>query len=278
MVMVARDMLLTPIIQCSRTLDFGPLRRWPQALPALAWRGHLVCAFERQTGLAVNYDNSNQVSSLIELIKGCYPELGLGELARLSENLATLSLTGDTEKELLEPLFQGYGMRWCDRLRSTLARINSCPREFQDFADIKGFSVRDFSALLALPESTEFTSFLRALARLPCSKSEATKILELGAELFLLGNSVSELLPSNESPTVYLYRLEQRRHPRTTLIDQNWKSAVNQWPWPPHVQGQWQRFGDQSGLEIKIRATSPEDLNKKLQNLFAIGDAWSCKM
>lgn len=270
--MVVRPMLLKPFMQCSRDLNFSPRRVWPKALPALAWQGKLVCAFDRTGGLALDHENG----TLLEMLTACHPELGLAELARLYDRLKLFN--AEWTREIRDSMFSHYGLRWCDRLEQTLTLLVNTPAKYQEFADEKGFSVRDHSPLLSLPQVSPFGPFLTALVGLNLSKSEAARTLELGAELFLLGRPLTDLLPADDRGDAYLRRLEQWRRPQTGTSDDQWKSAVATWPWPSQVQGQWQRFGDQAGLEIKIRATSPEDLNKKLQRLLSIGDTWSCKM
>jgi hypothetical protein len=270
--MVVRLMLLRPFTQCSSALNFSPRQEWPKALPAIAFRGTLVCAFERSGGLAVDLEEG----SLLEVLRACHPQLGLGELSRLYRQLSLHH--SEWTREVRENLFDHYGLRWCDRLEQTLMAVVATPLDYQNFTDSKGFSVRDHGPLLSLPEISQFGPFLKALADLNPSKSEATRILELGVELFLLSRPFSDLLPADDRVDRYLARLEKWRRPETSGQDEQWKSTVAAWPWPSQVQGHWQRFGDQSGLEIKIRTTSPEDLNKKLQRLLSIGDSWSCKM
>jgi hypothetical protein len=271
-VMVVRPMLLKPFMQCSKDLNFSPRRTWPKALPAIAWRGALVCAFDRTGGLAVDHIESDD-ESLVNLLTACHPELGLSELARLDRRLNPKLATGTRES-----LFAHYGLRWCDRLEQTLAILMETPVTYQDFADNKSFSVRDHAPLLSLPNPPSFAPFLEALAGLNPSKSESARMLELGVELFLLGRPLGDLLPGNPQDVSYLRRLEQWRQPRALTRDEEWKVSVASWPWPAQVRGQWQRFGDQAGLEIKIRTTSPEDLDRKLRNLLTIGENWSCKM
>lgn len=270
--MVVRLMNLKPLMQCSRDLDFAPRQPWPKALPAIAWRDHLVCGFERNEGLALSIDDG----SFASLVHACHPQLHFSELARLNDKLDILS--SELSEASRETLFGHYGLRWCDRLSQTLKIVAATPREFQDFADQKDFSIRDFSALLALSELTPFQSFLQSLAGLPLSKSEAVRALDLGVELFLMGQALNDLLPADQRKDDYLKKLERLRRPNTSAGDESWKETVAMWPWPAHVQGQWQRFGDQSGLEVKIRTVSPEDFQKKLQRLIEIGETWSCKM
>jgi hypothetical protein len=273
--MVVRPMLLRPFMQCSKDLNFAPRRTWPKALPAIAWRGALVCAFDRTGGLALDHVNEDD-ESILGLLTACHPELALSELARLDRQLRRFHPR--MAPGARENLFAHYGLRWCDRLEQTLAILMETPITYQDFADDKGFSIRDHAPLLSLPNPPLFTPFLEALARLNPSKSEAARVLELGVELFLLGRPLRDLLPENNQSVHYLRRLEQWRRPQALTRDEEWKTSVASWPWPAQVQGQWQRFGDQAGLEIKIRTTSPDDLIRKLRNLLTIGENWSCKI
>jgi hypothetical protein len=129
--------------------------------------------------------------------------------------------------------------------------------------------------LLALPAPEEFHIFLEALARLELSRSEGVRAMELGAELFMMGRPLNDILPSGDDGAAYLKQLEKWRRPNSLGRDEQWRETVKQWPWPSQVQGKWQRFGDQSGLEVNIRSTSPEDFHKKLERLLSIGDTWN---
>jgi hypothetical protein len=264
-------MLLKPISQCSRGLNFLPRAPWPSVLPPVAWRGRLLCGFERREGEALELD----ACALTDALKACHPELGLAEFARLMralhEELPELFL------ELREPISTAYGMRWNDRLEQTLNVLLQMPPTFQTWADDKKLGARDLAAFLALPDVRPFIPFAEALVRLPVSKAEGVRALELGLELFLLGRPLNDLLPATDNPPLYLRRLEQWRRPRTSAADESWREDVAKWPWPAQVQGHWQRFGDEAGLEIKIRTTSPDDFLKKLERLNHISETWSCK-
>jgi hypothetical protein len=270
--MVVRRMVIKPITQCYRELDFQPRTTWPTVLPAFAWRGYLLCGFERRSGDAVEL----ATSSLVDVLLSVYPELGLAEMARFSALMERAM--PELYLELREAMFSAYGWRWCDRLAQTMILLRSLPFKFQSWVDEKKVSARDLAPLLALPNRDEFQPFVTALVQLPVSKSEGVRALELGVELFLMGRPMNDILPSTDVPSAYLHRLERWRRPLSGEHDELWKSDVAQWPWPAHVHGQWQRFGDQAGLEIKIRTTSPQDLSKKLERLQSIGETWSCKM
>lgn len=266
--------MISSISQCGKDLDFLPTRDWPAALPAIAWRGQLVCGFTREQGAAFDV-SVLQRAGLISTLKACHPELGLAELARLSARLE--QTWPDLFVELRAGLHQEYGLRGGERLSETLGALRLTPLVFQQWVDARRVSPRDLAPLLALPKPEEFYPFLEALPPLGFSRSDGTRALELGVELFLLGRPLSDLLPSQNTAARYLQALERWRRPQAAARDEEWRADVERWPWPSQVQGQWKRFGDQSGLEINIRTTSPEDLGRKLERLTSIGSAWSCK-
>jgi hypothetical protein len=264
------------VTQCGKSLNFTPHRVWPEALPAIAWKGELVCGFERRTGVAFDVFENGR-AGILETLKACYPELGLSEIARLTHRLERV-LPADDYVEIRENFFRAYGLKWNDRLGELLTLLRLAPVEFQDWVDERGVSPRDLSPVLALGERvSEFHSFLRAMTELRFSRSEGVRCLELGVELFLMGRPLNDLLPSSPDPVKYLRKLEEWRRPNASASDRELQDEVERWPWPSQVQGQWQRFGDQSGLEVKIRSTSPEDFNKKLERLLSIGNTWSTK-
>lgn len=271
--MVVRPMPLKPITQCSRSLNFHPTAAWPDVLPALAWRGLLLCGFERPRGEALELGES----SFVEVVKAAHPVLALAELARLLDAL-TRTFPNVEVAEFREPLLNAYGLRGNERLKQTFSVLVGTPMKFQTWVDEKKLGTRDLAPLLALPEPTEFHPFLGALTQLPISKSDGVRALELGVELFLLGHPLNDLLPSTDNVASYLARLEKWRRPRAAAQDEAWRADIAQWPWPTQTHGQWQRVGDEAGLEIKIRATSPQDLMKKLERLESIRATWSCKI
>jgi hypothetical protein len=264
-------MTIHSIMQCDRRLDFHPRRDWPRALPALAWQGLLLTGFERTEGQVLDLWENGRCPWL-EAVKAAHPELGLGELSRLQARL--IQTRPELAKEFNDGLLAEYGLRWCERLQETMQALASTPLEFQNWVDEKGLAARDLSPLLAV--GVDVAPFLMELPRLGLSKSQGVQALEWFVELLMMGQPLNDLMPSTDG-AAYLRRLEQWRKPAAADHDQRRQRQVAEWPWPAHVQGQWQRFGDQSGLEIKIRATSPQDLHKKLERLGAIQETWSCE-
>ncbi len=213
-----------------------------------------------------------QRASLVDAIKASHPELTLSELARLAFALETT--WPDLYLEVREHLFQEFSFRWSERLESTLQILRATPLAFQNWVSEKDLGPRELSVLLALPSVPAFHPFLNAMTEIPLSRSEGTRVLETGAELFMTGRPLNDLLPSGSDGPAYLRQLEKWRRPQSLGMDDQWRETVKLWPWPSQVQGKWQRFGDQSGLDVNIRSTSAEDFRKKLKTLLSIGDTW----
>lgn len=274
--MVVRAMnserIFRQVSQCDKNLDFHPRAIWPRALPVLAWKGLQLCGFERSEGLALDLFAHNGCTWL-EALTACHPSLGLGELARLHACLETSH--PELAMQFNEALFAHFGLRWCERLQTTLRALDATPIEFQNWVDEKKPGTRELAPLLAVNDVRMYAAFLRALVSLPISKSQAMQALEWVIELSLMDRPLNDLMPSGDNATAYLKQLESWRRPRSHAQDEQWREVVTKWPWPSQVQGQWQRFGDQSGLEIKIRTTSPQDFHKKLERLLSIQGTWS---
>jgi hypothetical protein len=176
--------------------------------------------------------------------------------------------------ENAEGMFAEYDLRWCERLANTLVVLSETPRAFQDWVDEKTVGARELSPLLAAPEPNIYHQALTDLIALGGSKSQVLQALEWLIELNLMGHPLHDILPSDKDMANYLRKLEKWRRPRTSEQDERWREVVHHWPWPAQVQGQWLRFGDQAGLEIKMRTTSPRDFQKKLLRLVSIGEFW----
>lgn len=240
----------------------------------MAWQDELLCGFERPTGQVLDLFLTNG-TNLIDALKAIHPELGLGELARFSCRFE--NLWPDLYVELRDALFSVYGLKWNARLTEVLGVLAATPLAFQNLVDEKKWGTRDLSPLLILKEPRPFDVVLEALAAISLSKSESVRALEYVVELHLMGRPLNDLLPSVDNGALWVRRLEQWRRPEASARDEDQRRNIARMPWPPHVQAQWQRFGDEAGLEIKIRTTSPADLEKKLERLMTIPETWSCK-
>lgn len=269
--MVVRGMILKSISQCSRSWNFTPRQGWPSVFPAVAWKNELICGFERPHGEVL--DLSDKL--FLEVWKACHEDLALCELARAAAALKRWN--GEFFVEIGVQLFELYGLRLNDRLTQICEAIVATPLAFQNWADSKKMSARDLAPLLTLKSVHEIEPLLHELPKMTISKFEGARTLELFVELYLMGRPLNDLLPTSENGSLYLRRLESWRRPSAAASDEEWRKTVDQWPWPSQVQAEWQRFGDQAGIEIKFRTTSPDDFQKKLERLAEIPDTWSCK-
>lgn len=264
-------MSFTSISQCAKSLDFEPRQSWPHALPAMSWKGLLLCGFERIGGGVVDLFSTQNVS-LKEALIACHPKLGLGEISRLSQKLAAHDQA--LFDQTMEGLLHHYQLRWNDRLKVTLDKLVLTPKEFQHWVDDKSVAARDLAPLLAVDKIDSLNDFIIALTRLPISKSEGILALELAVDLFLMGTPINDLMPTDSKPALWLEKLQVLRKPEAAQKDLEMREKVSRLAWPANVQAQWVRQGDESGIEIKLRVKTPQDLGAKLEKLSSVGEAW----
>jgi hypothetical protein len=268
---MSNSRIFRQIAQCDKKFDFQPSSTWPKALPVYCWKGIQLNAWSRQDEFAIDLFELNG-SNFHDSVYAAYPTAGLAELARMHSVLQEyfLALLIDTA----EPLFSLYSLRWCERLQMTLKALVQTDRAFQDWVDQKRVGTRELSPLLAVPNIKAFDPILVHLIKLNGTKTQVLQALELMTELNLMGHDLSDVAPTENNLSSYIERLEKWRRPLTSKSDEGWREQVSRWPWPAQVQGQWLRFGDQAGLEIKMRTTSPQDFHKKLERLLSIRESW----
>ena len=237
----------------------------------MCWKGILLCGFERIGGGVVDLF-STQNCSFKDAFVACHPQLGIGELARLNQKLA--SHYPDLCHESMEGLLANYQLRWNERLKSTLEKLAQAPTGFQNWLDEKGAGARDVAPLLAVDPISDLKPFLLELPKLSISKSQAVLALELVVDLFLMGTPLNDLMPTDSKIEVWLEKLQGLRKPQATQRDLEMRDRVSKLAWPANVQAQWVRQGDESGIEIKLRVKTPQELGAKLEKLSSVGEAW----
>ncbi|HEX4925051.1 MAG TPA: hypothetical protein VFV50_13240 [Bdellovibrionales bacterium] len=251
-------MVLIPVSQCAKSLDFGPSKPLPQALPPFAVRdgerAFLVSGFDRTDGDAVVL-----VGQIHELLSALYPSLTAPETARLAQQLGE-----SLGFELRDAWLSLQGLRASDELVSLLAKVASSPRLFQDWVAAKGISLRELTAL-TLASGPAVDGFCIDLARSPASKAQGVAILELWCELAAMKTAPAAVQLSN--PEAALKELQALRSPRTSARDTEAAARLKTIAWPAHTQARWVRQGDQAGIEIKFHLYSELDLERQLQGL-----------
>lgn len=254
-------MLSLKVSQCDRRLNFSPVKPWPVALPAIAWKGWLLSGFEREEGPAIEVSSLNM--PFVAAFTSCHAKLSLSELARLRRlaELASFELGW-------EDLLSHYGLRASDSLDEVLKRLVDLPAEFQDWVSLKELGSKDLAILRSFAEIDALRPLCTAVAVKSASKSTGVQILEWGGELLLMNLPEASVLPlANEDADSWCTRLKALRHPETTAGEEVARKKWLSLPWPSLSQIKWIRKGDESGLEIRFMVSSREDLRKKLKGL-----------
>jgi hypothetical protein len=92
-----------------------------------------------------------------------------------------------------------------------------------------------------------------------------------------MGQPEEQLMIQCNHADEWLEHLKNLRYPRSKKQDQVAQDWLSTLPWPSKSQVKWQRKGDTAGIEIKLFATSPQELNKHIQSLQRVQDIFSEK-
>lgn len=284
-------MRIRPILQCVRTLDFAPMKPWPQGLPVLSWGAHLLVGFDRGNDVSVVdvAPEGGTLDGFAPVFCECYPRLTLPELARFrSRFLETYSQSVAFDGRCLDAVIEKIGMRPGAHLNETLEKIVATPLDFQKWAENRDLSIREFSILKSFSDLSELNPLLVELARANPTRSLGAQIFELCGELLLMGHSRSEIsgyeldVPdsntvsendhsSSNKPTLssenWLGRLQTMRRPLTKSREAIKSQVIMDLPWPKSFQPKLVRSGDQSAIEVKFQFTSAEDMKRKIESL-----------
>ncbi|OQW53400.1 MAG: hypothetical protein A4S09_07310 [Proteobacteria bacterium SG_bin7] len=251
--------------ECDRVFDFFSRRQPKAGFPVLAWGAHIIT--QVQDGKDVVSLNP-QTTNLPQLIFDLYPDLSLVELANLEENLRALDL--DTFPKVLEK----YNLNHSENLSLTLDILRGAPEDFRSWAHERRVSVRDL-APLRCEVSKEFVFVLEQIVRSRATRQQGAQILEIAVELHLNDTPLSEVMSLSDSAEIWLAYLKKIRYPLSTSADREMQNKVKSMPWPNHVEAEWQRRGDQAGVQIRFFAQSETELNRHLENLRNMKSPWT---
>ncbi len=286
--MVARVkecMNFVEINHCRRDLNFLPKQPWPEALPPICWRGWLLSGFESPMEKALELTGP----PFHQAFQSCYLSLSFSELARLygkaREFLPPESFCG-------EKLLGDYGFKSSENTFQTMIQLVQAPMAFQEWCQEKQVAPKDLGILrsLSFPLEPPMEELFDNIAHLQASKSLGVSILQLICELYLMEYDMGapkELLfpppppalpsrcdassghaPSGHSFSQKWYELlVSRRFPRATEQGQRRAQKLKELPWPGGSEVKEARWGDLSGVEIKLRIGSQKDFKKYLHGL-----------
>ena len=254
-------MKLTSYNICKKSLDFQPDTLWPDSWPAFAWEGEIIAGFNRTKAPVLNFQSEDV--KFLHLFHSCHPKLNISELSRIA-------LKWDSIKKpsfLWKDFFSLYNLQNPDLLIKTLTVFSSTPASFQKWADKRGLHPYELRLCHSLEDPTQANCIFQWIAGKDLSRSLGMKALELGIELLLMNIQVDKILESNLSSEEVLHIMEQKRKPLSSSSDQVKNKKLKQMIWPAHVNAQWQRKGDKTGLEIKIWCQNQKELEEKIQRV-----------
>lgn len=242
-------------------------------VPRIFWRHHDLTLIKGTTPCPecpkVDLSHLTLPDALIHF----FPQLKLSELGRLSHFWKDLQeQVQSSEADLtLEAVFKHYGLRWTENLNKTLSALRATPQAFQTWVDQRQLSPHELSPLLSISAFENLQMFLSALGQSMATRQAGSKILELGIELFLMDRATeAEVLPKdNEDAVQWSQRLTKLRYPNTVLSDETHSEKLKNLSLPKEVKASWVRFGDRSGVELKVFSTSSDDLKQKLEKLIS---------
>jgi hypothetical protein len=257
-------MKVRSLSECDHQFDFFNRRPLKSGFPVLAWGSHIITPV--QEGKDVVSLNPN-TTHLEQLIYDLYPDLSLMELARLEENLWKLDLN------IFNQILEKYSLSPSENLSQTLDILRKAPEDFQNWAHEKRISVRDL-APLRTGESRDLHFILEQIVRARATRQQGVQILEIAAELFHSDAPIAEIMSLSEAAEIWLAHLKKMRYPMASAADLEMQNKIRALAWPAHVEAEWLRRGDQTGLQIKFFAQSQTELSKQLEKLKSI-NVWT---
>lgn len=252
-------MILKNFNECDHALHFFPLKKWPDVLPAVAWRNQLITGFTRRSGFVLNLESE----PLHEVLLGAYGALNVFELARILD----LSTRHNVELDFAA-LCLGSHLSWCDHLKETLIAVARLPLDVQHWCEEKSMAPRDVQIFRNFLDVSAFWSVFDFLQSTSASRQQSVEVLELFGDLLLMGTAPETLEPpAGSRPDLYLAQLRKLRNPMNQSAIENRNQTLKQLPWPKATQGQWTRRGDRLELEVRMTVQNGAELERRLLEL-----------
>ncbi len=237
-------------------------------LPAVAINNVVVAGFEQELVFNHQLDPANG-DGISQLIRSLYFELTFAELARLLEKSRPHSWFPRAQ------VVAKFGWQPSDHFEAIAEAFLKTPVGFQSWCAEKKVGPLDLAPLVSA-QGLNLKLLFKDILDLRMSKSIGVKVLELGVELLMMGQSPEDvhssrlltMIPAQiPAPDTFLEALKQLRYPETYKRDQQTAEKWTSLPWPGTSQAQWTRQGDRGGIELKLFVSQPSDLKKYLQSL-----------
>ncbi len=256
---------LKPMTLCDASLDFSPITKWPQGLPAVAVNGLVLAGF--QQSLVFDHSIADHDSEKIaELFRSLYFDLSFIEASRLVEKAK------DHPNFPIESVLSHLGWNTSEHFFKVVTAVQKLNSDSQTWCAEKKLNPQDLSILLSLNTEVGFAQadlLIQKIKSLRLSKSQGVQALETALELLLMGKSFEDL---ENTKSEWLEHLKTLRYPQSTTSDQIQQQKMTALPWPGTSHAKWTRQGDRTGVELKLFVSNPTDLKKYLLSLTKVQD------
>lgn len=165
-------------MQSVSSLNFEPVKPWPDTLPALSWNGYIYAGFGREKIAETYRFNQRFETAFFE----AYPHLGLAELTRFY----FLELPFRVDWTFF---FSMYRLRFTPELVETLKLVRTLPPLFQLWIDERECTPRDIAPLARL-NYDDRTRLALHFAHARPAKSQGVQALEWATDLLLLKRDI----------------------------------------------------------------------------------------
>ncbi len=250
---------------CKSGLNFQPRKKWPDTWPAFSWDRQLITGFDDCFDKVLNFQSENVKFS--HLFFHCYPHLGLSELSRIVtqwEKQSEFSLNFFSWKDF----FFHYKIHQdVEFIKKQLKFLFLMPSYFQTWIDAKEVHLNELRILHSMKNEMELDFIFQWLSEQNISHSIGVRALELAGELKLMGLKETEILYSNLSPSSALQMMESKRKPITFSQTEQRQQTLKKINWPLSVKAQWNRRGDEEGLELHLWSKNQKSLMNQLEQI-----------
>ncbi len=265
-------MNLRPTAELKKSLAVRSIKKWPEALLPLAWRGELLCGFSATTSLAFELNSEESLTKVAQTFLEIHSDLCIVDLVELKKNTLAVSWGTDFFNELLRQMAHGQESQWL----KLLTQLESVPQVLLIQWQQKHLQYGDLRPLLSLEQDESLWKILEGAS---FSKSEWTQVIEWFTELLLMKKheELSALEPLVSKQKEFFVKLKELRYPETAKKDRLETDFWKKLPWPKNTQAEFRRQGDQTKTYVSMNFSSLQDLKKIAKDLHQMADQQECE-
>ena len=205
-------------------------------------------------------------TDFLSLFYACYPRLSLLELGRI---VSVWQSAPEKPDFLWKDFFSLYGFSNADMVMAQIKYLRFTPLPFQDWVCQKDLHPSELRPLISLKDPKFAHPVCQWIAKHNLSRSLGVKALELWVELWLMepDTKIEKLLHFSADPEKVIQAMEQKRKPVSYNRERTNARLLKRIIWPPHVNAQWHRKGDKTGLKLTIWCRNQKELEQKIKQI-----------